>query len=111
MLTGNATPYLHNGVVQADLSSNFDVSSYIFEVVCTDIYLIKFGDGKVGILDRTDIGLLVWDIDEEVTETLNLGSRLKTPVLPIWVSCINNNWGVLFNPREDLMRSHIAENR
>ena len=39
------------------------------------------------------------------------GSRLKTPVLPIWVTCINNEWGVLFNPNRDLMKSYSAENR
>ena len=42
---------------------------------------------------------------------VNLGSRLKTPVLPIWVTCINDNWGVLFNPNKDLMKSYSAENR
>jgi hypothetical protein len=62
-------------------------------------------------VDRNDIGLLVSDGDEDQTELLKLGSRFKTPVLPIWVTCINNNWGVLFNPREDLMKSHSAENR
>ena len=73
--------------------------------------MFEFGDGKVGIVDRNNIGCLVWDTDEEQTMTLKLGSRSKTPVLPIWVTCINNNWGVLFNPREDLMKSYCAENR
>ena len=41
----------------------------------------------------------------------NLGSRLKTPVLPIWVTCINDEWGVLFHPNKDLMKSYSAENR
>ena len=62
-------------------------------------------------MGRTDMGFLVWDGDEEQTGLLNLGSRFKTPLLPIWVTCINNSWGVLFNPREDLMKSHSAENR
>ena len=62
-------------------------------------------------MDRNDIGFLVWESDKDQTELLKLGSRYKTPVLPIWVTCINNNWGVLFNPREDLMKSHSAENR
>ena len=42
---------------------------------------------------------------------MNVGSRLKTPVLPIWVTCVNDNWGVLFNPNRDLMKSYSAENR
>ena len=36
---------------------------------------------------------------------------MKTPVLPIRVTCINNEWGVLFNPNRDLMKSYSAENR
>ena len=62
-------------------------------------------------MERNDVGFLVWEEDEAHTEALKLGSRLKTPVLPIWVTCINNNWGVLFNPKEDLMKSYSAENR
>ena len=65
----------------------------------------------MGVLQRNEIGLLVWEKDEETTELLNLGSRMKTPVLPIWVTKINHNWGVLFNPNRDLMKSHSAENR
>ena len=61
-------------------------------------------------MDRNDIGFLVWEGNEDQTELLKLGSRYKTPVLPIWVTCINNNWGALFNPREDLIKSHSAEN-
>ncbi len=40
-----------------------------------------------------------------------LGSRLKTPILPIWITCCKDNWGVLFNPNKDLMKSYQAENR
>ena len=57
------------------------------------------------------MGMLYWDTNEEKTLGLNLGSRLKTPVLPIWVTCVNENWGVLFNPNKDLMKSYSAENR
>ena len=42
---------------------------------------------------------------------MNVGSRLKTPVLPIWVTCVNHNWFFLFNPNRDLMKSYSAENR
>ena len=45
------------------------------------------------------------------TKDAGIGSRLKTPVLPIWVSCVNGEYGVLFNPNKDLMKSYSAENR
>ena len=73
--------------------------------------LFKFGDGKVGITSRNEIGFLSWEKTEEQTQEMCLGSRLKTPVLPIWVTCINGDWGVLFNPNRDLMKSYSAENR
>ena len=96
MLTGTAVPYLHNGIMSANMedATNFD-----------------YGEGKVGITGRNDIGFLFWMNTEEETLDYNLGSRLKTPVLPIWVTCINDDWGVLFNPNKDLMKSYSAENR
>ena len=71
----------------------------------------QYGDGKVGITGRNEIGLLIWQTNEYLTNKLGLGSRMKTPVLPIWVTCINDNWGVLFNPNRDLMKNYSAENR
>jgi hypothetical protein len=53
----------------------------------------------------------MWDKDEETTSDYNLGSRVKTPVLPIWVTKCDGHVGILFNPNRDLMRSHTAENR
>ena len=71
MLTGNATPFLHNGIMNVDYNeeNNFD-----------------YGEGKVGITNRNDIGFLFWDTNPKMTQEAGLGSRLKTPVLPIWVS-------------------------
>ena len=68
-------------------------------------------DGKFGISDRNDIGFLAWYENGNVNKNLKVGSRLKTPSLPIWVTCINDQWGVLFNPNLDLLKSHSAENR
>ena len=96
MLTGSPTPYLHNGIMSAD---DNDATNF------------EFGEGKVGITSRNEIGFLYWEQNEEKTQDINLGSRLKTPVLPIWGTCINENWGVLFNPNSDLMKSYSAENR
>ena len=44
-------------------------------------------------------------------EAINLGSRYRTPILPIWVTVLQDSWGVLFNPNKDLMKSYAAENR
>ena len=90
MLTGYATPYLFNGTQEPEYS-NFDEC---------------YGEEKVGIIDRNHIGFLIWDKSEAKTSKHGLGSRFKTPHLPIWVTSVNNQWGVLFNPRLDLMKSH-----
>jgi len=96
MMTGSATPYLHNGIMEPGDGDdpNFD-----------------YGEGKVGITGRNEMGLLVWQTNEYLTNKLGLGSRMKTPVLPIWITCVNDNWGVLFNPNRDLMKNYSAENR
>ena len=88
LLTGSATPFLHNGVRENEE-----------------------GLDEVGIAARNAIGFLMWDRTSEKTQKHRLGSRFKTPYLPIWVTCVNNKWGVLFNPKLDLMKSHSAENR
>ena len=40
-----------------------------------------------------------------------MGSRLKTPTLPIWVTRCNDSYGILFNPNRDLIRDYHAENK
>ena len=77
----------------------------------TQFSLLQFGEGKIGITGRNEFGFLYWNSDEVKRAALNLGSRYKTPILPIWVTLINDNWGVLFNPNRDLMKSYSAENR
>jgi hypothetical protein len=69
------------------------------------------GTERIGVIGRNDIGLLLWDRDEERTQKWQLGSRLKTPTLPMWVTKVNDQYGVLFNPNKELMRSCHAENR
>ena len=85
MLTGNATPFLHNGIMNVDYNeeNNFD-----------------YGEGKVGITNRNDIGFLFWDTNPKMTQEAGLGSRLKTPVLPIWVS----------DPTRDNYSGHVTCN-
>ena len=66
---------------------------------------------RVGVIKRNDIGLLLWEKDMSRTAKWQLGSRLKTPTLPMWVTKVNGHYGVLFNPNRELMRSYHAENR
>ena len=66
---------------------------------------------RVGINGRSEIGFLIWELSEMRTASFNLGSRLKTPTLPIWVVRCNGKLGVLFNPNKELMKSYHAENR
>ena len=66
---------------------------------------------RSGVIGRNDIGFLLWEKDQCRTEKWQLGSRMKTPTLPMWVTKVNGQLGVLFNPNKELMRSYHAENR
>ncbi|CAG5052148.1 unnamed protein product [Parnassius apollo] len=50
-----------------------------------------------------------------IVQTMSLnniqGSRLKTPALPIWVTCCSGHYGVLFNTNRELLRNYHAERR
>ena len=52
---------------------------------------------------------ILWTADTIILDSA--GSRLKTPVLPVWLTYCRGSWGVLFNPNKDLMKSYQAENR
>ena len=110
MLTGVATPYCHNGVISADYETQHDVS-YLFDQIIPCNFSLQFGEGKVGIVSRNEFGFLFWNSDNKKMEAINLGSRYRTPILPIWVTVLQDSWGVLFNPNKDLMKSYAAENR
>lgn len=42
---------------------------------------------------------------------IKLGSRLKTPALPIWISSCCGHYGVMFNSNRELLRNYHAEKR
>ena len=44
-------------------------------------------------------------------ETMGVGSRLKTPLFPVWVTLCKETYGLLFNPNKELTRDYHAENR
>ena len=45
------------------------------------------------------------------TAELNIGSMLKTPTCPMWVTVTNGRVGLVFNPNTDLVRSYRTETR
>ncbi len=66
---------------------------------------------ETGVLIRSPIGLLLWMGNEAKTAAYNVGSRFKTPTVPIWVVVASENSGVLFGEDKGLLRDHQAENR
>ncbi|CAK1541353.1 unnamed protein product [Leptosia nina] len=96
LLTGRATPYLHNGVQYVGDEDHYAMPQF-------------------GVLSRSPVGLLVWYGNEEnATSHVSKqypGSRLKTPALPIWVTSCSGHFGVLFNTNRELLRNYHAERR
>ena len=66
---------------------------------------------ETGVLIRSPIGFLVYMGNEEKTASLNLGSRLKTPIVPIWIVIASEQSGVLFGDDKELLRDYQGENR
>ena len=48
---------------------------------------------------------------EDKTGLLNIGSRLKTPIVPVWLVICSEHSGVLFSDDKGLLRDYQAENR
>ncbi|KAH8372436.1 hypothetical protein KR093_011591 [Drosophila rubida] len=95
LLTGRATPYIHNGVINVGDENSYAVPQY-------------------GVLKRCMIGLLLWDIESAsaaVNQSRQPGSRLKTPNYPIWITSCTGHYGVIFNRNPDLLRNYHAESR
>lgn len=68
---------------------------------------------QFGILSRSIIGLLILENESQASSILSRqpGSRLKTPALPIWISCCCGHYGVMFNSNRELLRNYHAEKR
>ncbi|KAG5673434.1 hypothetical protein PVAND_003482 [Polypedilum vanderplanki] len=92
LLSGRATPYLHNGVVYVGDEDHYALPQF-------------------GILCRSRVGLLIWDGEGINVTSRQPGSRLKTPGLPIWVTCCMGHYGVVFNSNRELLRNYHAEKR
>ncbi|XP_045359237.1 inactive ubiquitin carboxyl-terminal hydrolase MINDY-4B [Leopardus geoffroyi] len=65
-----------------------------------------------GVLTRSDVGYLWWGKDTSEDDRLSqVGSRLKTPKLPIWLCNINGNSSVLFSTNRQLLSDWKGERR
>lgn len=94
LIAGRATPYLHNGVVYVGDEDHYAMPQY-------------------GILGRAQVGLLVYDGENEHLKgnSRQPGSRLKTPATPVWVTSMCGHYGVMFNSNRELLRNYHAEKR
>ncbi|XP_077280075.1 inactive ubiquitin carboxyl-terminal hydrolase MINDY-4B isoform X1 [Temnothorax americanus] len=90
VLTGRASPHLHNGVLHVGDENTYAVPQW-------------------GVLMRSEVGFLVHEGDSNIGK--QPGSRLKTPSLPIWVTLCLGHHGVLFNTNRELLRNYHAERR
>ncbi|XP_076813151.1 inactive ubiquitin carboxyl-terminal hydrolase MINDY-4B-like [Clavelina lepadiformis] len=91
LLTGNAAPYVHNGVIRCD------------------------GQGKAldrplpGIRSRSEVGFLFFNKQEHEKRRTQVGSMYKTPLVPIWVTQVNGTFGLLFCTSRDLVTDWKTE--
>uniref|UniRef100_A0A0P5ZUA1 Ubiquitin carboxyl-terminal hydrolase MINDY n=1 Tax=Daphnia magna TaxID=35525 RepID=A0A0P5ZUA1_9CRUS len=92
ILSGRAASYLHNGTHFQEDKDKIMIDQH-------------------GIQARSPIGLLLWMRTEEKTAAYKLGSRLKTPVYPIWLIIASEQSGVLFSDDRDLLRDYRSEIR
>ncbi|XP_045542463.1 inactive ubiquitin carboxyl-terminal hydrolase MINDY-4B-like [Papilio machaon] len=96
VITGRATPYLHNGIVYDGDEDNYALPQF-------------------GVLSRSPVGFLLWQegLDNRLSVlTKQLpGSRLKTPAFPIWITNSSGHFGVLFNTNRELLKNYQAEKR
>ncbi|CAG2191281.1 MINDY3_4 [Mytilus edulis] len=93
LLTGQAVKHLHNG----------------------NMVYNQFGKMLMkplkGIKQRSQIGFLFWDKTEETDAKTEVGSMLKTPKFPMWITNINGQIGLLFSINLDLVSDWRIENR
>ncbi|XP_012944658.1 inactive ubiquitin carboxyl-terminal hydrolase MINDY-4B [Aplysia californica] len=92
-LTGRATPHMHNGDLLYDSKG---------QLLPKPVH---------GIKSRSQAGFLFWDKGEDPEKRTEVGSMLKTPKNPIWVTKVNGLWGLVFSLNPDLVSDWRVENR
>lgn len=95
LLTGHAVRHLHNGnMVYNQYGKLLDISHPLR-----------------GIKQRSHVGYMFWDKTEDSDKRTEVGSMLKTPKCPIWLTNINSQIGLLFSINLDLVSDWRIENR
>jgi hypothetical protein len=84
VINGTATPFYHNGIIGCDCHE---------KPLETPLH---------GMEQRSEIGFLYFDKTEDDKHRTEIGSMLKTPNYPIWVTSVNGVNGVLFCTVRDL---------
>ena len=130
LLTGCATPHLQNGSVTNTQYISLAVKSHSFSVwrqAVWDPGEASSWTSHLGVLGRFRFSLRMLTRSSyagaaDKPAVRQSGSWLKSPILPIWVTkhsmgsriaflffgqvtCVNDNWGVLFNPNIDVLKS------
>nr|XP_022344132.1 inactive ubiquitin carboxyl-terminal hydrolase MINDY-4B-like isoform X2 [Crassostrea virginica] len=93
IITGHACHYLHNGNLVYSQNGN---------LLATPLR---------GIQERSEIGFLFWDKGENDDNRTEVGSMLKTPKKPLWLSLVNGQPGLLFSTNLDLVSDWRVETR
>ncbi|XP_052784905.1 inactive ubiquitin carboxyl-terminal hydrolase MINDY-4B-like isoform X3 [Mya arenaria] len=91
VITGRATQFYHNGNIIYDRDGNL------------------LPQPLKGMRERSNVGLLFWDKKEDDDERTEIGSMLKTPKSPIWLTLLNGQWGLLFSNNLDLVSDWRVE--
>uniref|UniRef100_A0A6J0SRG7 Ubiquitin carboxyl-terminal hydrolase MINDY n=1 Tax=Pogona vitticeps TaxID=103695 RepID=A0A6J0SRG7_9SAUR len=91
ILTGRASPHVFNGLQKLEIEGSMQKVLH-------------------GVLSRSDVGYLHWSKEEmEHDRSLQVGSMLKTPKLPIWLCNINGIYSVLFSTNRLLLSDWKVE--
>lgn len=91
LLTGHTSAHYHNGNIIYDKDGNL------------------LPHPIRGVKERSQIGFLFWDKGEDFDQRTEIGSMLKTPKNPIWLTLVNGNYGMLFSNNLDLVSDWRVE--
>lgn len=101
IITGHACHYMHNGNLVYSSNGN----------LLDDAEPEELATPLKGIQERSQIGFLYWDKGENDDSRTEVGSMLKTPKKPIWLTLINNQPGLFFSTNIDLVSDWRVETR